>query len=298
MRVSTNTVADQLLNQIQSLGRKQARLQNQVATGQKIFEAEDNPAAVGRVLNLESEQRRIGQFGRNITRALSLSEASFASLQAVKKISDRASELGVLGATLNGAASSVAYANEVDQLIEQTLQAANGKLGNDHLFAGAAVATVPFVATRDVDGKVTAVVYAGDANRAAIPVSETSNLTSATSGATNLGLRDFLNQLVALRGALNANSSTAVAAVQVTLVASEDRLISAIAEQGGVQTRIEAALGQQQGRATSLERLVSSETDADLPTTLVKLNQATTAYQAALQSGAKIMQLSLLDYIR
>ena len=298
MRVSTNTVADQLLNQIQSLGRKQARLQNQVATGQKIFEAEDNPAAVGRVLNLESEQRRIGQFGRNITRALSLSEASFASLQAVKKISDRASELGVLGATLNGAASSVAYANEVDQLIEQTLQAANGKLGNDHLFAGAAVATVPFVATRDVDGKVTAVVYAGDANRAAIPVSETSNLTSATSGATNLGLRDFLNQLVALRGALNANSSTAVAAVQVTLVASEDRLISAIAEQGGVQTRIEAAMGQQQGRATSLERLVSSETDADLPTTLVKLNQATTAYQAALQSGAKIMQLSLLDYIR
>lgn len=298
MRVSTNTVADQLLNQIQALGRKQARLQNQVATGQKIFEAEDNPAAVGRVLNLESEQRRIGQFGRNITRALSLSEASFASLQAVKKISDRASELGVLGATLNGAASSVAYANEVDQLIEQTLQAANGKLGNDHLFAGAAVATVPFVATRDVDGKVTAVVYAGDANRAAIPVSETSNLTSATSGATNLGLRDFLNQLVALRGALNANSSTAVAAVQVTLVASEDRLISAIAEQGGVQTRIEAALGQQQGRATSLERLVSSETDADLPTTLVKLNQATTAYQAALQSGAKIMQLSLLDYIR
>jgi flagellin-like hook-associated protein FlgL len=30
----------------------------------------------------------------------------------------------------------------------------------------------------------------------------------------------------------------------------------------------------------------------------VKLNRASTAYQAALQSGAKIMQLSLLDYLR
>jgi len=298
MRVSTNTVADQLLSQIQSLGRKQAKLQNQVSTGQKIFEAEDNPAAVGRVLNLESEQRQIGQFGRNINRALSLSEASFAGLQAVKKVSDRAGELGVLGAAVNGAAASSAYASEVDQLIEQTLQTGNSRLGSDYLFAGLAVDAAPFVATRDVNGRITTVAYAGDANRPAIPVSETSSLTPATSGATNLGLRDFLNNLVALRGALNANSSTAVAAVQGGLVSSEDQLVSAIAEQGGVQTRIEAAQAQQKGRATSLERLVSSETDADLPTTLVKLNQATTAYQAALQSGAKIMQMSLLDYIR
>jgi len=298
MRVSTNTVAEQIVGQIQSLGRKQAVLQNQVSTGQKIFEAEDNPAAIGRVLNLESEQRQIGQFGRNITRAISLSEASFAGLQAVKKISDRASELGVLGAALNGAAASAAYASEVDQLVEQALQTANSRLGGDYLFAGQAVATAPFVATRDVNGKITSVAYAGDANRPAIPVSDISSLTPSTSGATNLGLRDFLNNLVALRGALNANSSTAVAAVQGGLVSSEDQLVSAIAEQGGVQTRIEAAQAQQKGRATSLERLVSSETDADLPTTLVKLNQATTAYQAALQSGAKIMQMSLLDYIR
>ena len=32
--------------------------------------------------------------------------------------------------------------------------------------------------------------------------------------------------------------------------------------------------------------------------TMVQLNQAQTSYQAALQSGAKIMQLSLLKYIQ
>jgi flagellin-like hook-associated protein FlgL len=32
--------------------------------------------------------------------------------------------------------------------------------------------------------------------------------------------------------------------------------------------------------------------------TVVQLNQAQTAYQAALQSGAKIMQLSLLNFIQ
>ena len=48
----------------------------------------------------------------------------------------------------------------------------------------------------------------------------------------------------------------------------------------------------------SLESLVSSEASVDLPTTIVKLNQAQTAYQAALSSAAKVMNLSLLDYIK
>jgi flagellar hook-associated protein 3 FlgL len=42
---------------------------------------------------------------------------------------------------------------------------------------------------------------------------------------------------------------------------------------------------------------VSKETDADMPTTIMKLNQTQTAYQAALQSAASIMKISLLDYI-
>ena len=35
-----------------------------------------------------------------------------------------------------------------------------------------------------------------------------------------------------------------------------------------------------------------------LPLTIVRLNQSQTAYQAALQSAANIMRISLLDYIR
>jgi flagellar hook-associated protein 3 FlgL len=109
---------------------------------------------------------------------------------------------------------------------------------------------------------------------------------------------DSVNNLVALRDALTANDRTAVAAAQDDLIDDENSLVSSIAELGGIQTRIEASQSQLKDRATNLASLVSDEVDADLPTTIVKLNQATTAYQAALQSGAKIMQLSLLDYIR
>ncbi len=298
MRISTNSVSEGMVRQIQTLGSQQAKLQNQVATGLRITNPEDDPAAVGRVLNLESAQRQVAQFQTNASRALNLSQSSYSGLQAIKKVSDRASEIGTLGAGAISPAASKAYASEVDQLIEQTVQLANSRFGNDYLYAGTAVGTAPFVATRNAAGQVTEVDYAGDSNRASIPISENTSLAPTTDGATNLGLRDFLNQLVSMRDALQANDSTAVTATQTKLVGSEDLLVSALAEHGGVQTRIEASQVQLGDRSLSLQSLVSGEVEADLPSTIVKLNQTQTAYQAALQSAATIMKISILDYLR
>ena len=53
-----------------------------------------------------------------------------------------------------------------------------------------------------------------------------------------------------------------------------------------------------EARYTELEKLTSAETDADMSTTIVKLTQTQTAYQAALQVGAQVLRVSLLDYLR
>jgi flagellar hook-associated protein 3 FlgL len=298
MRIASNTVSDGIIRQIQTLGSRQARLQNQVATGQLIQQPEDDPSAVGRVLELESSQRQLAQYASNASRALELGQASFSGLSAIKKVSDRATELGTLGRGALGPDAATAYASEVDQLIEQTIQLGNSKLGNDYIYAGTAVDAPPFVATRDASGRVAAVAYAGNAAGAPIALFAGSSITPATSGETNLTIRDFMNHLIALRDALQANDSAAVAGAESGLVNAEDQLVSALAENGGVQARVEASQSQQIDLATSLASLVSSETDADLPSTIVKLNQAQTAYQAALQTAASIMKMSLLDYIR
>lgn len=298
MRITNNTVSENIVAQIQKLGTQQAKLQTQVATGQRLFQPEDDPAAVGRVLDLQSEQRKISQYQQNAARALEISRASFSGLQAIKDVSDRAAQIGTLGSGTSNPSQAQAYAAEVNQLIEQTLQLANTKFQNDYIFAGTAVAAPPFNATRDASGNVTAVAYVGNASQASVPLSETAAVAPGTSGATNVNLRDFLNHLVSLRDALATGSNSAVAAVQDDLVASEDGIVSALAEHGGIQTRIEANQDQQKDRGIDLEKLVSGETDADLPTTIVKLTQTQTAYQAALQSAANIMRISLLDYIK
>jgi len=297
MRITNNTLSENIVRQIQQLGSQQAKLQTQVATGQRIFQPEDDPTAVGRVLGLESEQRQIAQYARNAERALELSQASFSGLQQLKRVSDRATEIGTLGTGTISPDASRAYASEVNQLIEQTLQLNNTKFRNDYLFAGTAVDAAPFVATRDAQGQITGAAYVGNADRAPVQLSENASVAPGSGGATNLGLRDFLNQLVALRDALAAGTTTGVSAAQSQLIAFEDSLVSSLAEHGGIASRIEANRAQQQQRADNLKSLVSSETDVDLPATIVRLNQSQTAYQAALQSAANIMRMSLLDYI-
>lgn len=298
MRIASNTVSDNIVRQIQNLGTQQARLQSQVASGQRITNPEDDPAAVSRVINLESERRAIEQFQRNAERALEVSHASYSGLQQIKKLSDRATEIGTLGSGAVSADALSAYASEINQLIEQAVQLGNTKFRNDYIYAGTAVDTPPFTATRDASGEVTAVAYAGNAVQSSIALSESSSVAPGTAGTTNTGLGDFVNRLVALRDALRAGSTSAVQTAQTDLLASEDVLVDALSEHGAVQMRIEVNQRQQTERAENLETLVSAEADGDLPSAIVKLNQTQVAYQAALQSASNIMRLSLLDYLK
>lgn len=298
MRIASNTLSDEIVRQIQQLTSQQAKLQSQVASGQRINLPEDDPAAAGRVLNLESESRQISQYASNASTALEVAQASAGGLQGIKKISDRAGELVTLGTGVLGPDAMKAYGSETDQLIEQAVQAANTRFNGNYIFAGTAVTTPPLTVVRNPGGQIISVSYAGNAAQAAIPLSETTSVTPSSSNATNTGLAAFVTNLISLRDALNSGSTASVAAAQPALTTSEDALVAGIADNGGVQTRIVASQTQQADRTTSVDQLISAETSADMPATIVKLNQAQTAYQAALQSGSMIMKTSLLDYIR
>jgi flagellar hook-associated protein 3 FlgL len=298
MRIASNTVTDTILNQLQQGSVNQSNLQTQISTGLRISQPSDDPAAYGRVLNYQTSQREVAQYAKNASTALAVSQASYAGLQSLNSVSDRAGELAVLGASTLGATSMQSYAVEVNQLIEQAVQLGNTQYNNNYLYAGTAVDTPPFDATRDADGQITAVAYVGNTSQASIPLAAGSSVAPGAAGATNTGIGDFITRLIALRDALNSGDTSAVNATQAGLTDSGNLIISAVAETGGIQTRIEAAQSDLQSRATTLDTLISNEDSTDITTAVVKLSQAQTAYQAALASASKIMNTSLLDYIQ
>jgi flagellar hook-associated protein 3 FlgL len=309
MRIATSTISESVLAQLQKLSTQQAKMQTQVSTGQKLTLPEDDPSAFGRVVALDTESRQLTQYQSNATRALEVSQATYSGLQSIKTISDRATEIATLGAGTSSSDSNTAYAEEVNQLIEQAVQQGNSKLGNDYIFAGTAVDSPPYAATRDATtGNITSVVYNGNTSQSTVQLSALSGVAPGSSSETNIGLANrpspatddpgFINNLIALRDALTSGSSTAVTAAQKGLEGSENLLVNSLSEQGAVQLRIQVNQSQQTARATDLQKLVSDETDADMATSVTQLSQTSTAYQAALSSASKILQTSLLDYLK
>jgi flagellar hook-associated protein 3 FlgL len=298
MRVPTLNLSESLIGRIQQLNTRQADLQQQVATGQRIFQPEDDPAAVGRLLNLGAEGTRLAQFQRNINGALDLASSSYSALDQFAKLSERTQELATLAASGPNAESARAYAAELDQLVEQAVQIGNTRFRGDYLFAGTALNSAPYTPTRDAQGRVTSVAYAGNSATAPIALSETAALAPRPTGATNTALATFMNQLVALRDSVAAADTTAVAAQRSGLEGAEQTIIEAIGENGALQSRVRIVQEQQQARSADLTRLVSGEADVDMAATIVRLQESSNAYEAALATTTRVLQMSLLDYLR
>lgn len=286
-----------------ALSTKQTKLQTQIATGQRISQPEDDPAAAARVLTLNAESASLTQYAKNTTYALNFSNATYNALKSINTISDRAGELATLATGSVGTDSFDSYAAELNQLIEQGFQLVNSQFNGDSLFGGTNLSE-PAATRTPATGDITSIAYNGNTTELSVPITENSGINPGTSTTTNADIVSFLNHLVDLRDALSAKDTTAVSAARDALIGTEstegdaDKLISAMSDLGAVQTRIEITQSLSKDRITSITGLISGEVDIELPEAITKLNQTSVAYQAALQSTSMIMNISLLDYVK
>jgi len=312
MRVSSSSFSNSLLNQLGQISARQTRLQNQAATGQRIAAPEDDPSAIARVLSLQAEDKTVASYQSNIGLLQGRANDSFQAMHAVKTKSDRAGEIATLAVDpLKSTEDLQGLASEVSGMIQDIADSMNHQSGGDYLFGGTKTDQPPFVVTLDANKMVTSVTYQGNATVPDCQVSEDSDLAVTVPGANDTGSgprgfitdtrvgADFFNHLISLQNHLQAGDKAAIAATDAPALAKdEDNIIFNLAGNGAVQNRLTAASQLAQTRSTSLNGLVSQETDADLAQTMVQLNQTQLAYQAALQTGATIMNQSLLNYLR
>jgi flagellar hook-associated protein 3 FlgL len=297
MRIATNMLTGNAVNQIQDLTGNVSRLQTEVSTGQRVSQPEDDPTAVGQLVDLQSEQQTLAQYSQNTNTALQISQASTSALTSLKSVSDRASEIATIGSSTQGTDSATAYATEANQLIEQALQSANASQNGSYLFAGTASQAAPFQVTRDANGNITNVTYNGSDTTASIQVTDSASVSPYASATTNQGIADFMNNLVSLRDALANNDSATASAVSSNLQTTESTIINSISEQGAVQSGLQVVQTQQTTTATNLQSLVANSRDVDMAQAMTQLSQAQVAYQAALQSTATLMSKSLISYL-
>src|SRR3954470_8712525 len=117
MRVAFNSFSSQFLDQVRTLAGQQNDLQTQAATGQRIQSADDDPAAMQRVLDLQAEGSGIKQFKKNIAAFTDKASAAYGTMRSLKTISDRMTELATLADGTRSPDELKIYGTEVGQLI-------------------------------------------------------------------------------------------------------------------------------------------------------------------------------------
>lgn len=311
MRVASSMFPDTLATQLNLLESKQLQLQTEASTGQRIRNPEDDPAAVRRVLDMQAENRALGQYRSNISKLQSQATASYDSISALQKISSRIGEIATLADGTKSQQDLNAYSTEVNQLIQQAVQIVNSKFNGEYLFGGTLSDQPPFVATTDSQGQVTSVTYQGNTSVAQSEIAAGVTVSAQTLGENTTGSgptglitdsrtgADFFHHMIALQNDLLAGNTTDIANTLTTqLTKDDDNFTYQIASNAALQARLDAETSIASNRSAALVKQISHEVDADLTQTLLQLSETQTAYQAALQSGSKVLNLSLLDYLQ
>ena len=312
MRIATDSYTDLMLNQFSTLKAEGDQLQNEVSTGLSVQAPSDNPAAMQDTLNELSEQAAQTQYSANITTLQSRATLAGNAMQSLQSLASQASAIATSASS--GTASSSGLDNdatEVQQLIQQALQLANSQDSDgQYLFGGTASSQPPYVATTDANGNITGVTYQGNSsvNQVEIASGSTASVDvpgSNTSGSGARGLitdstsgADLFNHLISLYNDLTSGDTSAVSTTDsANLQKDDNNLIYQVANNGAVQSRLDTASNYASTQSLADNQQISNSSSADLVQTMVQLSQAQTAYQAALQSSAQIMQLSILDFL-
>jgi flagellar hook-associated protein 3 FlgL len=314
MRIATDAYSSTMIAQFNALSGQARQLQNEVSTGLSIQQPSDNATAMQSTLNDLSSVAAEQQYGGNISTLQSRADLVYSSLQSLQTLVSQAGNIATsAGSGTAGTSELNNYANQVQQLIQQAVQVLNTKdpSTGQYLFAGTNASTPPYTTTTDASGNITGVTYGGNSQVNQTEVAP--GITVAvdvpgenTSGTGAYGLvtdsrngSDLFNHLIALQNDLSSGNTSAVSSTDIPDIQKDENNVTyQVANNGNVQARLSAANSFVSSQTTDLDGKVSNESGADMVQVMTQLSQTQTAYQAALQSSALIMQLSILNFIQ
>ncbi len=304
IRVTQRILVDRVLNNISAANLRLLKLQDQLATGQRVNTPSDDPLAARRAINARSEIAKNDQYLTNISTISPQLLETETAIRTSVDIVQRVRELTLQGANdTNGQEQRDAIAIEINQLLENLLVQSNTITNGRYIFGGTRTLNEPFAATRDSNGDITAVSFEGNAEQINIEISEGTTVVSNVPGdsvfnSTSASTEDIFQVLIDVRDNLFAGDTAALQDRLGELETAEDQLLVSTARIGAITSRIERVDSNLQEINVQLADVLSDNIDADFAEVTLNLNAQSNAFQAALTAGARVIQPSLLQFLQ
>jgi len=284
-----NTVLDGLFKRVDALMKSQVA----VTTGKRINKPSDDPIGAATASAQKSYLSRIDQYGKNIDTGSSNLKMADSVLMDAQSILQRAKELAVEQAT--GTASAVTRniaSQEVGGLFKDLLGIANTRVNNRYIFAGFKNDVPPF----DAGGNYTSdtgVIMTEIEPNTFVQTNLPGDAIFSAAGGT-----DVLKVISDLSTALAGNDVPGIKASIDELDASSSQIAVGQASAGSKENLLDTSRQRMDDMKLNLQALLSNTEDVDIADAISQLSIQQAALSAAREVGAKLMQNSLLDFIR
>ncbi len=297
-RITQKTVSRTVLDGLQANMARMQKLQEQLSSGKQVSRPSDSPVKTVEAMQFRSTISRNEQYVRNADDGLAMLGVADAALTDSLNMTRRVRELTLQG--LNGTLaheSKLALAAEIRTLRDGLVGVANTRYLDRPVFGGN---------TKEDDAFDRATgAYRGDNGEVVRTVGSGTRVIVNVPGTEVFGATGSPQQLFAvldeIADALEDDDASLHPRLQgglVNLDTAIDTVITTLGQLGARFNRVETMRNAAENQLLSLSDSLSEAEDIDLPKTIVDLQMQEVAYKAALGATARVVQPSLLDFLR
>jgi len=293
-RVTERAIAGRVLVGLQRNLDRLGVTQQQLSSGKMISKASDSPGGTVSAMQFRADIANQQQYSRNVDDGLGWLGAADTALDQVIDHVNRVRSLVVA----NGSAGTGqsydardAMAAEVEGLRNSMIGVANTNYLDRPIFGGTVNGNVAY---NPLTG-----AYVGDTGQVSRSIGDNTKVRVAINGPAAFGSGN--QQLFSMLSNIASGLRNGTLNTATTLTALDDaasRLQTAMSSLGARYNQLDRARQTADDRAMSLQIQLSNVEDVDLPKTITDLQLQQTAYQAALAAASRVVQPSLVDFVR
>ncbi len=300
-RITQESINRTTLSNINLNFKKLQEIQEKLSSGKQINRPSDDPSGTRKILGLKTEEIQFQQYLNNTAAAKEQINYTFNTLENLQEILAQVKGL-TMQATNDtlGQSERRIIAGELNELLESVLQFSNMDNDGQYIFSGTKTSSIPFSPTRDSNGKISSVSYNGNNEEIKYQIGPNTYIQVNITGGTFFQNNGVFSTLISLRDALESDTfdSSAFLSLRNDLDTTTDTLLSETTRFGAKANRLDLTAHSLENSRIALKELISYTEDADIASLIMDLKHQENILQSSLETGARIIQPTLLDFLR
>lgn len=298
MRITSNMIHNDVIYSLNNTSALINKYNSQLLGGKIVTRPSDDPISMTSILNSRRALSGMDQYDKNISTVRSHLQTAEGALSQVSDILNRVNMLTIQGSNdTYDAQSRESIAQEIEELRDQIGILSNTKFGSYYVFGGVDTQNAPF--DRET-GKWAANPAAN--KKIEIEISEGIFMPINVDGEQlfnggGLG-RNIFELLTDIADNLRAGDTDALADRIEELGDVENQLLKSISTIGSNINRLDLVETKNDEFTLHTKEDLSNKEDVDIQELYIQLTSAKATYQAGIAVSSKILQTSLVDYLR